>query len=487
MPTAAFAEWAPDMPELSAFSRTVHNVRPRTGTSYGPMQSLTEYGSALNGACKGVGSFEGSDGTVVIFAGTATDLYLWNGTDWDVVTRASGSYVMADEHRWVFEQFGDYVYADNGIDAPQVWQISISAVFDAAAGSPPTSKYLATVRDFLFRANTTGDSRTIHWSSQFDSNEWIIGTNQGDSQTFTEGGRISGIVGGQYGVVFQHHRISLLTYVGPDLIFQIDEISKERGCIVPGSIAAFEQTIFFLDHDGFYRLDGGQQISAIGDQKVDEEIWGNINQDNFNAVWSAIDPRRKLYIIAWPTSSGAADTIWTYHWPTGRWAPSSYEVECLFFMFPTLSIDLDTDIDAADQDLDGSGLPSLDSEQFFANPIKKLGAFSASHKLAFFDGAPLEATLDTVEAQLGDGFREVEIDRVIPLVDGGAPQGKLGYRNRQFDPVVYSSAVAVDDFGDQYFSEPPARFHRARQIIPAGSIWTHARGVNFMIADGGDL
>jgi hypothetical protein len=485
MPTALFAEWCPDQPDLGEHSKTIQNVRPRTSTSYGPMQSLIEYGSAINSACKGVGSFEGSDGTVVIFAGTATKLYLWNGSDWDDVTRGAGDYTLASEDRWVFEQFGDYVYADNGVDVPQVWQISISVLFAAASGSPPTSKYLATVRDFLFRANTTVDSREVQWSSQFDSNEWVVGTNQGDAQTFADAGRITGIVGGQYVVIFQIHKITIGTYVGPDLIFQFDEVSKERGCVLPGSIASIEQIIFFLDHDGFYRLDGGQVITPIGDGKVDEEFWANVDQDNFNAVWSAIDPRRKLYIIAWPTSSGNADTVWTYHWPSGRWAPSTYAIECMFFMFPSLNISLE-DYSVLYPDLDAVGIPSLDSDQFLANPIKKLGAFTSNHKLAFFEGPALEATLDTAETQLGGGTRQIEVDRLIPLIDGGTSQGRLGYRQRQSDAVTYSAAVALDASGDQWFREPPARFHRARQVIPAASDWTHAQGVVFEMAEGGD-
>lgn len=485
MPFAEFPEWTPDQPSLMNGAQTIANVRPRTASSYGPMYALVEYGAAIASACRGVGSFEGTDGTVVVFAGTATKLYLWDGTGWDDVSRlAGGAYTLQAEHRWVFEQFGDYVYADNGIDAAQVWEISVSTNFAAATGSPPISRYVVTVRDFLFRLNTTASALTVQWSSQFNSNEWIVGTNQGDTQDFQDGGRITGAVGGQYLVMFQQHRITLGTYVGPDLIFQFDEVSEERGCIVPGSIAAIGQTIVFLDHDGFYRIDGGQVVTPIGDGKVDEEIWANIDQDNLNAVWSAIDPRRKLYIIAWATATGIADTVWTYHFPTGRWAPSSYNIECLFFMFPALNTTLEG-LDATYPDLDAM-TPSLDSEIFLATPIKKLGAFSSNHKLAFFDGAALEATLDTTEAQLGGGMRQVEVDRVIPAIDGGTVQGKLGYRNLQSETITYSTAVTTDAYGDQWFRSPPARFHIARQIVPAGSVWNHAQGVNFEIADGGD-
>ncbi len=492
MPTVPFSEWMPDQPEMSDGSRVVQNVFPRTRGTYGPMRALTEVGNALNSPCKGAGSFMGSDNTIVTFAGTATKLYLWNGADtWTDVTRLSGDYTMADEHRWVFEQIGNTVYADNGIDTPQSWVIGLSSRWAAATGSPPISKYLAAVDNgFLMRANTPLDNRETQWSEQFNSNGWVIGQNQSDTQVFQEGGKITGLVGGENPVWFQQKKIRRGIYTGPDAIFQINEISRERGCVVPGSIAAYQRTIIFLANDGFYRLDAEQALTPIGEDKVDETIWANINQDNFNACWSLIDPRRKAYYFAWPSSSGIADTLWICNLNGNRWAPSSYDMECLFFMYAEVSIDLDTDIDVADQNLDGSGLPSLDSEAFAGSPIPKLACFTPNHKLAFFDGPTLEATIDTSEAQIGDGFSQVEVDRVIPLVTGGNPsisaQGKIGLRNRQQDAVTYSGAVGADAFGDQYFREPAARFHIARQVLPAGMEFQHAIGVDFLPSSGGD-
>lgn len=484
-PVAQFAEWRPDAPDLGKYSKTIANAYPRSSGSYGPMKELVEFGSALNGPCKGAGSFRGSSGTIVTFAGTATKLYLWDGTDWDDVTRSGGPYTLGDEHRWTFDQFGDYVYADNGVDAGQFWLIGTSTLFANATGSPPISRYPRTIRDFFFRANTSNDNREVEWSSQFDSNEHVPGTNQGDRQTFAEGGKITGMAGRQYAIIFQEKMIRRGIYVGPDLIFQFDPISEERGCLIPGSIASFEQTTIFASADGFYRLDGGQALTPIGDGKVDELFWDTINQDAFHAVWSVMDPRKKLYIVAWPSTGGVADQLWVYNFGTGWWAPSSYSLECLFFMYADIGFTLDS-LDTIFPSIDAPGMPSLDSEFFLGDPVPKLAGFTPNHKLAFFAGDNLAATLDTPETQLGGGFGQIEIDRMIPLIDGGTPQGALGYRDRAFDPVTYSASIAADAQGDQYFSEPPARFHRARQIIPAGSTWSNALGVDFAPAQGGD-
>jgi hypothetical protein len=497
MPIAVFPPWTPDHADLGAGSRVVQNVFRRKNGTYGAMRALSEIGNALDGVCKGAGSFYSSDGTIVTFAGTATKLYLWNATTqtWGDVTRAvGGDYTLADEHRWVFTQVADRVFADNGVDAGQYWDIGTSTNFAAAPGSPPIARYAANSDNgFLHRAHTTTDNREAEWSSQFDPNEHTPGTNQGDVQTFQEGGRITGLVGGEVMVWFQEQKIRRGFYVGPDLIFQINELASQLGCTVPGSIASRERTIVFRANDGFYRLDGAQSITPIGDG-VDDEFWTNLASDSLHSVWSIMDPLRPYFMIAWPTSTGIADTLWVCNLALGSdgWAPSSYNIECLFPMYATSSIDLDTDSgEAGDADLDTPGLPSLDSDSYRGSPVQVVAAFTSNHKLAFFTGDSLEATLDTVETAIGGVSRQVEIDRMIPLITGGSasvsPKAKLGYRQRQQDAVTYSSEVTADDQGDCWLAEPPSRFQRARVIVPSGSNFTHAIGVEYEPRQAGDL
>lgn len=493
MSKVLFPAWKPDFAELGN-STTMQNVFRRKDGTFGHVKALVEIGSALNGPCRGAASFYLSDGTITTVAGTATKLYIWDGIDtWDDATRlVGGAYTIAAEHRWVFTQDEDKIYADNGIDAPQVLTGG-GTNFAAASGSPPTCRFTAkSDNGFFFRAHTTNDNREEQWSSQFDSDEWIVGTNQGDSQIFPEGGRITGLVGGEFILTFQEQKIRRGFYAAGDVIFEISQVSTQRGCTLPGTIASFERTTVFRANDGFYRIDGGQTMTRIGDG-VDDEFLNNLDQSNLNSIWAIIDPLRPFLLMAWPTADSTADTLWICNLELGSdgWTPCAYDIECLFTMYPDVSIDLDTDSgEAGDSDLDTPGLPSLDSDQYRGTPNQIVAAFSSNHKLAFFSGSSLEGTLDTEEAQLGEGFEQVEVDRVIPLVSGGdatiSPQAKLGYRNRQQDAVTYSSAVTADSQGDVWFREPPARFQRLRTILPAGSNFTHAVGADFLPSEGGD-
>jgi hypothetical protein len=483
-----FAVYAPDRPVLeSQTTGYVNNVLP-LGESYGPIKAVVTAGSSLTARCQGAASFRGEDGTIVTFSGDATKLYLWDGTDWDDVSRlAGGAYAVDSTGRWTFEQFGNVVIALNGIDAPQAWTIGTSNNFAALAGSPPVARYGATVRDFYFVGYLSSVVSGIRWSSQFNATSWTIGVDQADEQTFQNDGRITGICGGQYAVVFQETGIHKGTYVGPSNIFQFDQVAVDRGCMIPGSIAQVEQTIVFADNDGFYRLDGGEVITPIGVDLVNQFFWKNIDQNNLHRVWSVIDHRTMLYWISYPSTAstnGEPDSILIYSLQRNKWARASFGEHVLFTMFDDLSVDLDTDIDVADQNLDGAGLPSLDSDIYFGVPVPLLAVFDSTFKLGFFSGDNLAAEADTVEAQLGKG-RRVMVDNVLPIVDGGTLSVKLATRDRPNDTPSFNTYVSQNNSGECRFRSS-AKQHRARVMVASGGIWTHMQGVNFNFQIEGD-
>ncbi len=120
--------------------------------------------------------------------------------------------------------------------------------------------------------------------------------------------------------------------------------------------------------------------------------------------------------------------------------------------------------------------PGLDSAQWRGGGLL-FGAFDTSHKLAYFDGATLRATLETEERNLFVGY-QAQVDKVRPLVDGGTVTAQMGSRNRLVDPVVYGPSGDLDSIGEIALStDEEARYHRVRCIVAAGGTWEHAQGV----------
>jgi hypothetical protein len=486
-----FAEFAPDQPPIGAATRHVLNVVPKTPASYGPVYELEERGNSLSSTCQGANAFRSTvDGAAVNFAGDATNLHSWDGSAWSDVSGAT--YSTPTDGGWEFEQFNNTVIATNGVDTMQQWSIGTSSAFvtmvstSASTDAAPIARYIATVRDFLMAGYLSTNRAAVRWSEQFNYKSWRTGTNQSDEQDLPDNGSVTGIAGGQYAVVFQQHGINLFTYTGdPAIVFQRDLVADDRGCMAPGSLATIERTAFFWDADGFYRIDNGQTVTPIGQQRVDVTFGADVNPSFLYKIRSAIDHDNKLYYVTYPSRNsvlGVPDSTLVYNFGIDRWAKLGFGADFLWNMFASLGLTLEQ-LDTPYPDLDAMG-PSLDSEIFQSSPIKTFAAFTSSPKLAFFEGDALEAVIDTIEAETNP-FGQAEIDRIIPYIDGGTIACLLGRRNRLNDAMTFSAQSDQDQFGDIYFREPAARFHRARVVWTPGD-GTHAQGIEFQPAPAGD-
>lgn len=487
------AEFAPDLPDLDSGSTGyVNNVVPLTAQSYGPFPTVIEVGDAIDARCQGMCSYRGPDGSLVTFAGDATKLYQWDGTAWNDVSRTvGGAYAVATTDMWDFELFGDKVVAFNGTDTPQVFTIGTSTEFEDLAGTPPTSRFVAVVRDFLFTGRKPGAVNTVHWSGINNITTWTPNPNvtQADEQELPEGGKIMGIVGGEYATVFCETAIHRFTYQGTPLVFSRDRVSTERGCAAEGSIAAYQSMIFFLSYDGFYMMAGGGE-TAIGSQKVDDYFWSTFNKISFERIISTVDPVRKLYVIAFPSVNsftGTPDKCLIYNWSIGRWAQADIAVDFLSRARTGIAYNLDT-VDVLFPGGENTAYVSADSSFFEEGlPLGAMVGFTADFKLAYFVGNAAEATVDSIEGNIVDN-RRAFVRTVRPLVDGNTDDDisiALGTRNKINQPVEWTAEVAQNRHGLCGFRSN-ARYHRARLKVVAGANWQHIQGVEAVVVEAGE-
>src|SRR5262249_21174579 len=156
---------------------------------------------------------------------SSTRLYLMSNTDysWTNVTDGgdSANYTtLSSTAQWQFAQFGSRVIACQANDDVQSYVVGSSTDFADLGGTPPDAAYVAIVGRFAVLSGLTGDPFSIQWSSIGDPTEWTPGTNQGDTQTFDDGGLVRGVAGGEYGLVFQDSCIRQMTYQpGSDEVF----------------------------------------------------------------------------------------------------------------------------------------------------------------------------------------------------------------------------------------------------------------------------
>jgi len=469
-----FGEWLPDHPAFANPGATVAtNVIPGPGGGYRPFPDLVSFPSALDARAQGAFAVIGPDGTVSSFAGSASRLYRLDNASW---TQINSGFATAPEAQWAFTQFGNLVIAVNFTDAPQKFNLAMpSGTFAALGGSPPKAKFVAVVREQVVLAHLVGQPQRVQWSGLDDAEDWTVSAvTQADfNDVVGDHGHITGLAGGDYGVLFCERAIFRMDYIGAPVIYQFTRVEQGRGCACPGSIAPLGRLVFYLSDDGFYMFDGIQSL-PIGKNKVDRSFYADLDQANSHRVTAAIDPVNSLVIWAYPgvgNVGGNPNRLLIHNWTSGRWSRADIEVEMLWRDL-SKGYTLDS-LDIITASLDA--LPfSLDSRVYAGGKLL-LAAFDADHRLGHFTGPNLPATIETAEAALGRGERAF-LSAVRPMIDTSDLTVRVAGRERVMDAVSFSSPSAVNAAG--YCSvRSSARLHRARIAIDAGASWDHAQGI----------
>lgn len=486
------AEYEPDLPEyMSGGSGQVLGCIPKTPTSYGPLASPTVYSNALAATCQGAYFGLDTSGDVNGFAGDIHNLYQLtssNGT-WTQISKTANAYSCPTDGQWKFCVFGPTVIATDFNDNVQNFVLGSSSTFTDLSAMAPKARYCATVKSWLFLANTndpvSGNApQRVWWSSNGDPTTWPTPGSaqaaqvQSDYQDIVgEGGWIQGIVGNlgnADAAVFMEHAIWRIVWSGGPEVFDFYPAEGVRGTPAPGSIAQNGATVFYLGEDGFYNFDGANSV-PIGANKVDKTFYANLNQSYINRITSAIDPINRLYVVSYPSmnsANGTPDTLLIYNWILNKWSTASCNAEIICralsfgFTLDQLYTKLGYTID---------GLPfGLDSRVWTGGALL-LASFDTGHKLNFFTGPFMQATIDSSETQPFPG-QLARIFNTRPITDGGLPTVSIGTRNRQVDNVTFNTPVGLSPIGTAP-QRAVGRYIKSETVIPAGSTWTHFSGV----------
>ncbi|WP_431014561.1 hypothetical protein [Bradyrhizobium pachyrhizi] len=482
MPLIPFGEYKPDLSDYEAQTgRNVLNVVPR-GDGYGPFPSLTSISQALGEQCRGAFAAYKTDGSVVVFAATAGDLWRMDNTTYafSKVSLGGGPYAaISANDNWQFVQFNNLVIAVQSNVAPQVFDISSSSAFANLAGSPPQARYIDVVGRFVVLAGLLSNPNRVQWSGLNDvngPNSWTNGINSADSQDLADGGFCRGIAGGETGVILQDNIIRRMIYLpGDPRVFQIQKIAEGLGIYGPSSLVRSGSSIFFYSLKGFHRIDPGGVPVPIGRERVDRTFSTDLDATNPQLFQGYADPRSSRVIWAYKSVNGVLnqfDKALCYDQVLDKFTPLQISGEFLFKMAqPGITLEaVDT--------LIGSNLDAI--EQSFDSLstviVPELAAFSTDHKVSFFRGPNLEATLETAE-QGTDGRRVKLKIGFRPVSDAPAVYGSASRRENLQAAVqagVESLVNAVTGICNMLVD---TRYSRFRCRIPAGTVWSFINGV----------
>ena len=477
-----FGEWLPDQPEyLNPGANTANNVY-FAAQSYKRFPSLVPYSSNNMGKdSRGAGSFRDNSNTVFNFVGTNTDIFQLDGGSF---TSRKGSLTGTNTDYWTFTQFGNYVIASNGVDAPQYYLMGTSTNFAnlsaiATAGTVPTFRVSGVVRDFLVTGNHSNASNKIQWSGINDITVWEAGNKQSDSQELPgSGGEIVHITSGEIGYVFRQNQIIRMDYVGGATVFRLSVISPNRGAVYGRTVCQDNRRVFFYADDGFFEVNGDQVI-AIGAEKVNRFFDLDLNKAFSDRICAAVDPFNQLALWLYPSkndtanTTGICDKILIYNYATQKWSTADASASTIFSQFVgAYTVEL---MDIISENLDNINI-ALDTD-FWSGGQLLLGAIDSDYKAAIFSGTENEGTIETRELELFPGHRS-SITNVRPIVDATSTV-TVKSRERLADTPTESPVSTMTDSGDNPVRES-GRYFRFKITTPSGSVWTHAQGVDIV-------
>ena len=471
MQKIAFGEWLPDQPGVTGAVTDAKNCYP-VANGYAAFPSEADYSDAA--AQTLLITFAGKfGGATNLFAAGATQIYKFDSNDATLDALTTSGYTSVEG--WDVTQFGSKMILANGQDKLQAYEINVSTYVTDLSAAAPTAKYVTVVRDFVVAANDGTDTNKVYWSDINDETDWTpSAASQSDFQILPDGGDITGLAGGEYGLIFLERAIYRMSYTGSPLFFQFDAISRSLGCISNGSIAQYGGLTYFLSDDGFYACDG-QTTKAIGVEKVNRWFFANaIPNEIYSAMSATVDPVRKLVIWKFNNTFGGKYLL-IYSIDLGKWSYADTTATSIAYVLtPSATLE---QVDNYNTSIDALDIP-LDSRVFAGGQLLFAGV--SGDKIIAFSGQSKTASISTGDINIGRST--VTLARSI--VDKGSASVAVASRNLLSDQVEYGSDVPADA-ENRVSLRSNGDFHRLR-LTPTGSNWETAVGLEVEVVKQGN-
>lgn len=552
MAVAPFGDYQPDLSDINGSATSIlANVLPRAD-GYGPFRALQEFSETVGAACRGYFCANRTDGTIAVFAATATRLYMLSNTTlaWTDVSKGTTDYTTVNADRqWQFAQFNNLVYATQANTVLQVFDLTSSSEFANNSGSPPQAGGIAIVNRFIVLFDLLSDPNSIAWSGLNATTTWTSGVNYSDTQSMPDGGRVLGVAGGEFGLILQAQAVRSMTFTpGSAVVFHIERLELGRGILAPYTLCQGGNRVFWLAPSGFVEATPTGGITQIGTERVDRTVLADIDTGQIQLAIAAADPARHIVMFVYKSlsgSSGVFDKGLVYNWLLKKWAPVNVSgeylapaarpgltLEALDALAPgavtvsnatnngsglirltvsstsgwstgdvktvsgisgtteanaswTITVINGTTIDLQSSTFSNAYVTggvvggsidalTLSLDELSTATLPSLAAMSSAHKLGFFSGDTLEATLSTGE--LIATRRRTNINGMQPITDADSVFAYVKTRDALNDTPTDSDESEMDSDG---YCPMLAEGRSARAVlrIPAGTDWTFASGV----------
>lgn len=478
--------WGPWEPDRATFQSEALvdalNVAPMPG-GYGPLNGFLPSASMLSTPIRGASVLSDQRSQVYIYAGSGNEIHVSNnGTPFYSVYDAGTT--LSDLFRWQFTRF---VGKAIGVH-PQVAPVAgdLGDTMTTLTGGAPVAKVTGVIGNFLVLGDLDDGidgsrPNRIRWSGFRDPTSW--GTNPATQADFNDmlddGGVVQGIVGREFGTIFQRYAISRMTYVGPPTVFAFDVVEKRRGAISAGCIIDAGLLSAYIADDGFFLWDGTSS-TPIGTQRVNEFFRRRLYSGAEDKIVGAFDPLSSTIEWAYPIdSTGILKERLIYSLTENRWARS--DLQGYWFMSGF-------DVGYTLEQLDAFGpldtLPfSLDDPKLMGGRARAVG-FDLNGAYGPLTGDALPGVLETGDWQSGPGMRAF-VNAIRPQTDADVVTCAAGVRQQTLNDSIIYTNDAPKALDGKCPMRANGRYMRFRANIAGMQTWTRTTGIEAYLAGEG--
>lgn len=426
-----------------------------TGASYRPLQAPEATGNACPVAP--IDAWTAQYGGVnYLIAGSANALYYSRdgGTSWNA---AGGGFSGAE---WQFAQYGNCVYAANGVNVIQSMDLSQGSPSfgPLASSSAPVALRIGIIRDFVVAGNITSSpigsttgAFVLQWSGLAAPATWDMPNTQqsradqsGSQTLYSQYGAIQYIAQGEeMAMVFQQTGISRVQYVGGDVVFSFYTFDRKRGLLTPRAIAQIGNTCYFLAADGFYATDG-QSVQPIGYGKIDRFFFDDCTDTT--QVRAAADTTTQCVMWSYPNAAGWAQVV--YNYAESKWTRGTCATPLLY------------------QGMNGTAYEAQ--------------TFDANNRVNRFTGAQSDSELTTKDFRFDPSNHVLVVSLRLMTDDATATAGVAG-RDQDSDPQDFVGYGNPEPVSRQISVRADGYMHAVNAKMTAAFTYCQGVGVQYAL------
>ena len=480
-----FGEFLPDHPDFkNPGCVRANNVYP-SAMGYGPFLGAGNTSGSTTGSCRGAAFFARTTGDAITVGGG--DDKLWvdvSGT----LTATTGLSSIGGDAYWQFHRFNSLVFAVSLNNTLQnLTDIDTDTSWSAVSDAPAQAEVIGQVGAHLMVGNLSTNPYGLQWSGLNAPTTFTADAINmaGTASAQPEYGKITGIVGDRYPMLFQEYGISRISFVGPPTVFRIDPIEEARGAIAPNSIVTVGFVTFHLAHDGFYATDGTSQ-KPIGTSRVNDFFRESVSDADMFRTCGAVNWEEQSIVWAYPSAEGGGDLdkLIIYSFAENRWSTADLSVDWL--VQGTVNATTIDGLGALFSSIDEIGSP-VDSALFKARG-RRLSAYlndGTNTQLTALDGSTLQADFETGEFQPQPGVRANTCE-VWPIIENplGNTQARAMTRTKKGEAETVSG-FGVENAAGWCPIRAEGLYTRIGVTVPAGAEWSKGQGVHIGYRAGG--